>query len=96
MRRNIAIYQERRDIIVDGLQKLGWNVTKPKATFYIWASVPSGYTSAELCTKFLKDAHIVVTPGNGFGPNGEGYIRFAITISKERIAQMLERIKGLR
>ena len=96
VRKNLAVYQERRDIIVDGLQKLGWKVNKPKATFYIWANVPAGYTSAELCTKLLKDAGIVVTPGNGFGANGEGYIRFAVTVPKERILEMLERIKNLK
>ncbi len=96
LRKNILVYQERRDILVDGLQKLGWKVNKPKATFYIWASVPSGYTSAELCTKLLKDAGIVVTPGNGFGSNGEGYVRFAITVSKERLIEALERIKNLK
>ncbi|MBI4971750.1 MAG: LL-diaminopimelate aminotransferase [Candidatus Omnitrophica bacterium] len=96
VRKNIAVYQDRRDVLVDGLEKLGWKVSKPKATFYVWASVPAGYTSAELCSKLLKDASIVVTPGNGFGANGEGYIRFACTVSKERILEMLERIKNLK
>ncbi len=96
LRKNIAIYQERRDIIIDGLQKLGWKVRKPQATFYIWAGVPAGYTSAELAAKLLKDAGIVVTPGNGFGPDGEGYVRFAVTVPKERILEMLERLKNLK
>ncbi|MBI4397813.1 MAG: LL-diaminopimelate aminotransferase [Candidatus Omnitrophica bacterium] len=96
LRNHIAIYQERRDILVEGLQKLGWKVTRPKATFYVFAGVPSGYTSAELVAKLLKDAGIVTAPGNGFGPNGEGYIRFALTVSKERLSEAVQRIKQLK
>jgi len=93
---NIKIYEERRNLLCDGLEKLGWKVTKPQATFYIFASVPAGYSSTELCSKLLKDAGIVVTPGTGFGDNGEGFIRFAITVPKERIIEALERIKNLK
>ena len=96
IQKNTAVYQERRDILVQGLEKLGWKVNKPKATFYVWARVPAGYTSAELTAKLLKDAGIVITPGNGFGANGEGYVRFAITVPKERILEAVERIRGLK
>jgi LL-diaminopimelate aminotransferase len=92
----VAIHAERRDILVDGLNSLGWHVPKPKATFYVWAPVPPGYTSSELCTTLLKQAGIVTTPGIGFGKNGEGYFRMALTVTKERLVEALERIKNIR
>ncbi len=81
------IFQERRDIVVDGLKSIGIHVEKPKATFYIWAKVPKGYTSADFCEKLIEEQGIVVTPGSGFGEEGEGYFRISITINKERIAE---------
>lgn len=88
------IYQERRDILVDGLREIGWDVPKPKATFYVWAPVPKGYGTSEEFAEFLLDkAQVVVTPGNGYGKNGEGFIRMAITIDKVRIAEAVERMK---
>lgn len=89
------IYQERRDILVDGFNSLGWKVNKPKATFYVWVPVPSGYISAELCQMLLEKAHIVATPGTGFGENGEGYIRLALTVPVSRVKQAISRIKKL-
>lgn len=90
------IYQERRDIMVQGLRDGGFEVTPPKATFYLWVTVPQGYTSAQLATRFLEEAGVVVTPGNGFGEHGEGYFRIALTQKKERLAEALERVKGMR
>jgi LL-diaminopimelate aminotransferase len=89
------VYQERRDILVAGFNSLGWKVNKPKATFYVWVPVPSGYTSTELCQMLLEKAHIIVTPGTGFGENGEGYIRLALTVPAGRIKQVVSRIKKL-
>lgn len=89
------IYKERRDILVDGLNVLGWKITKPKATFYVWVPVPPGYTSMELSNTLLEKADIITTPGIGFGENGEGYIRMALTIPKERIEEAVERIMKL-
>lgn len=89
------IYQERRDVLTDGFNSIGWKVTKPKAAFYVWAPVPPGYTSSELCRMLLEKAHIIVTPGTGFGENGEGYIRLALTVSTARIKQAIARIKKL-
>ena len=91
----MKIYEERRDTIVDGLNSLGWKVPKPVATFYVWIPVPSGYTSAELSTLLLEKAGIVTTPGNGFGKNGEGFIRMALTVDKERLAEAVDRIKNI-
>ncbi len=90
---NLKIYQERRDLIVDGLNRLGWTIEAPKATFYCWIPVPAGYTSSELALKFLEEMNIVVTPGNGFGPNGEGYFRISLTVAESRLMEALDRIK---
>jgi len=87
------IYQERRDIIVDGLNSLGWQLGKPKATFYVWAPVPRGYTSAEFAEMVLEKAGVIITPGNGYGSYGEGYFRIALTISKERMQEAIERLR---
>lgn len=89
------IYQRRRDVLVDGLNALGWKVKKPKATFYVWAPVPPGYTSNELSRLLLEKADLVTTPGVGFGPNGEGYIRMALTVSEDRLKEAVDRIKRL-
>ena len=88
------IYQERRDILVDGLNKLGWAVKKPRATFYVWARMPKRHKSSiEFAKTILDKADTIVTPGIGFGENGEGYVRFALTVSKERISEAIERLK---
>lgn len=89
-------YQKRRDVLVDELIKLGWKLRKPKATFYVWAKVPSGYNSTKTMEKLLMDAGIVTTPGVGMGSSGEGYIRFALTVNEDRIKQAVERIKKIK
>ncbi len=83
------IYQERRDVLVDGLNKLGFNVEKPKATFYVWTPVDDCMKTA---ARLLNEAGIVATPGVGFGKSGEGYVRFAITRPVERIKEALDRM----
>ncbi len=88
-----AIYQERRDTIVPGLKKLGLEVDAPPAAFYIWVTVPKGYTSASFTAHLLEKAGIVTTPGNGFGAPGEGYIRMTVCTTKERLAEAVERIQ---
>ncbi len=85
-----AIYQERRDALVAGLRSLGFTVTVPKASFYLWLKVPD---SVEFVAKMLNEAGIVVTPGTGFGVSGEGYVRFAITRPVERINEAISRMK---
>lgn len=89
------IYQERRDVLVDGLNSMGWKVTKPKATFYVWMPVPPGFTSTELTKLLLEKCDIITTPGVGFGHNGEGYVRMALTVPKERLQEAIDRIKKL-
>lgn len=90
-----ALYQERRDVLVKGLQGLGLEVETPKATFYVWCPCPSGLTSAEFTKRILNEAGIVTTPGNGFGEAGEGFVRFALTVDKARLAEAVERMKKL-
>ena len=85
-----AIYQERRDVLVAGLQSLGFSVHVPKASFYVWMKVSD---SVAFTARMLNEAGIVVTPGTGFGPNGEGYVRFAITRPVERINEAVARMR---
>lgn len=88
-----AVYQERRDLVINGLRAIGWKIPSPKASFYIWAKLPKGFNnSMETAKAFLDKANIVATPGNGFGENGEGYIRMTLTVSKDRLAEAVNRI----
>ena len=89
-------YQERRDVAVAGLRKLGWEVDVPKGAFFVWAPVPHRKDSREFATRLLEEAGVVVTPGVGFGPSGEGFYRIALTLGAERIAEAMERLQKLR
>ena len=92
-----GIYQKRRDLLVDGLAGIGWRMPKPKATCYVWAPVPQGYTSAEMAETLLREAGVLVTPGSAYGEKGEGYVRFSLTVQgerpEERIVEAVSRIK---
>lgn len=88
--------QRRRDLVVDGLLSAGISTERPRATFYIWAKVPKGYNSADFCEKLIEEAGIVVTPGSGFGDEGEGYFRVSITIGEDRIREAIKRFKALK
>ena len=87
------MYQERRDVMEEGLRELGWNIKPSKATFYIWIPTPNGMTSEEFATVMLEKAHVVVPPGIGYGKCGEGYIRIALTKDVETIKKALQRMK---
>ncbi|MHC1741696.1 MAG: LL-diaminopimelate aminotransferase [Syntrophobacteraceae bacterium] len=89
------IYQERRDVLIEGLRSVGLNPEIPKATFYVWCPVPKGFTSKDFTSLLLREAGIVTTPGSGFGPPGEGYVRFALTVDKERLGEAVARIRKL-
>lgn len=88
-----GVYQERRDALVSGLNSLGWRAPKPRAAFYVWIRVMPGYNSAAMAKALLEKADIIATPGNGFGKYGEGYIRMALTVPKDRIKVAIQRIK---
>ncbi|MFH1779183.1 MAG: LL-diaminopimelate aminotransferase [Candidatus Omnitrophota bacterium] len=87
------IYKERRDALVNGLNSLGWRASRPKATFYVWVKTLPGYNSTNLAKALLERADIIVTPGVGFGKYGEGYIRMALTVPKDRIKVAIQRVK---
>jgi LL-diaminopimelate aminotransferase len=89
---NNAIYQRRRDKVVDALTRLGLGVTPPKACLYIWARVPEGFTSAEFAARLLDDLTVVVTPGSSYGQYGEGYIRLSLTTPDEQVDKGVERL----
>ena len=88
----VAIIQQRRDLLVDGLAGAGWTVPKPKATFYIWARVPGQESSMAFAARLLQQSHVVITPGVGFGPSGEGYVRLSLTIPTERLQEAVARL----
>jgi LL-diaminopimelate aminotransferase len=95
----LELIRRRRDIVVDGLNALGWNIPRPKATFYIWAPAPRGESSVAFAKRLLEEAAINVIPGNGYGEHGEGYIRMSLTVSGdrngERCSEAIERMKRL-
>jgi LL-diaminopimelate aminotransferase len=88
-----SMYAKRRDIMIEGLTDLGWDVRNILATFYIWLPVPEGMTSVEFAEVMLEKAHIVIPPGNGYGPNGEGFFRIAITVAEDKLREALARMK---
>ncbi|MFH1664744.1 MAG: LL-diaminopimelate aminotransferase [Candidatus Omnitrophota bacterium] len=87
------MYTERRDAMVSGLNGIGWKIEPPRATFYIWAPVFGKYDSFSLAKALLEKADIIVTPGSGFGPSGEGYVRMALTVGTKKIEEAVSRIK---
>ncbi len=91
----IAVYQNRRDILIQGLQSLGWPISPPKATLYVWTPVPPGYSSAEFVTLLLEKCGIIVPPGNGYGAAGEGFFRIALTVPEERLIEGIHRMKDV-
>ena len=91
-----AVYEERRDCLINGLRSIGWKITPPKAAFYVWARIPKNFPDSMTTAKaFLDQADIVATPGVGFGKNGEGFIRMALTVPKERITEAVARLSKL-
>lgn len=91
-----AIYQRRRDLIVEVLNKIGLEVVVPKASLYIWAKVPEGYNSVDLTADLLDQVGVAVTPGVGYGRSGEGYVRLSLTIPDASLVKGLSRLAGWR
>jgi LL-diaminopimelate aminotransferase len=92
---NCTIWQERRDVLVRGLRALGFQIAPPKATFYLWIPVPKGFTSSSFSAELIVKAGVVLTPGNGFGAAGEGFVRAAFTVTADRLREALDRIGKL-
>ena len=88
-------YRHRRDLLCDGLKSMGVVVEPPKGSIYVWVPVPEGHTSESYTTFLLDEADIVVAPGNGYGPSGQGFVRFSLTIADERLEEGVERLRGL-
>lgn len=93
----LSLIKTRRDILVDGLNSLGWKLEKPMATFYVWAPVPPGHTSVSLAKLFLEEAGVLVIPGLGYGPYGDNFIRMSLTVNGdkngERVQEAVDRIR---
>jgi alanine-synthesizing transaminase len=90
------IYRKRRNVLCDGLARVGWHVERPLGTMFVWAPIPEPYRelgSLEFAVKLTREAHVAVSPGVGFGPGGEGFIRFALVENEQRIAQA---VRGIR
>jgi alanine-synthesizing transaminase len=93
--KNRDVYQKRRDVLVEGLNRIGWTVEKPKASMFVWAKIPDwvGMNSLDFSLFLLKEAKVAVSPGIGFGEYGEGYVRFALVENEHRIRQAVRGIK---
>ena len=94
----VDVHRKRRDVLVDGLNKLGWSVSKPKGTMFVWAPIPEAFRSLgslEFSKLLIQEAKVAVSPGIGFGEYGEGYVRFALVENEQRIRQALRGLKHL-
>ena len=96
LRRMMALYRQRRDLLARALTKSGWPVQPPEATFYLWAPIPRNKTSKEAAADLLSRAGIVATPGVGFGDHGEGYVRFSLSVPTPRLREAARRIARLK
>jgi alanine-synthesizing transaminase len=91
-----ATYQSRRDALIDGLARIGWEIPKPKGSMFVWAPIPEPYReldSVEFCSLIVRDCDVALSPGLGFGPGGEGFVRFALIENEQRIAQGVRNLK---
>ena len=96
VREHARLYQERRDVLIEGLNRIGWSVPSPRASMFVWAPIPQAYknlSSMEFATKLLDEAQVCVSPGAGFGHNGEGYVRIALVENPDRIRQAVRQIR---
>ncbi|MBE9523396.1 MAG: aminotransferase class I/II-fold pyridoxal phosphate-dependent enzyme [Proteobacteria bacterium] len=92
----VEVYQQRRDTLISGLERIGWNIEKPKGTMFVWAKIPEGFSkmgSVEFSKLLVKEGRVAVSPGIGFGQYGEGYVRFALVENNHRINQAVRGIK---
>jgi LL-diaminopimelate aminotransferase len=87
------LYAHRRDLLVAALQRVGMQVASPKGTIYLWAPVPEGHTSGSFADLVLDQADVIVSPGAAYGPSGEGYVRFSLTVPDDRLREAVERIE---
>ncbi len=95
LKENIERYRRRRDVLCDALKSIGLVVDPPKGAIYVWCPVPEGHTSESFTTYLLDEAAIVVAPGTGYGPSGEGFVRFSLTVPDDRLDEGVERIRRI-
>jgi alanine-synthesizing transaminase len=91
-----ATYERRRDALIDGLDRIGWHIPKPMGSMFVWAPIPEAYDeldSVEFCSLVVRDADVALSPGVGFGPGGEGFVRFALIENEQRIAQGIRNLR---
>jgi LL-diaminopimelate aminotransferase len=93
VKENVDIYEKRRDVLIKGLNKIGWKTDTPKATFYVWTQIPENEKNSMDFVKKLINVGVILTPGEGFGKYGEGYVRFALTQPIDKIKEALARIE---
>lgn len=86
----LELIRKRRDILVDGLNSLGWNISRPKATFYVWVPTPNGESSMDFAGRLLTEAGVLAIPGVGYGEHGEGYVRMSLTVMGDRDGERVE------
>jgi alanine-synthesizing transaminase len=94
----VEVYRKRRDVLVDGLNKLGWSLARPKGTMFVWAPIPEAFRamgSLEFAKLLIQECKVAVSPGIGFGEYGEGHVRFALVENEQRIKQALRGLKSL-
>ena len=93
VKRQCAEYQRRRDALCGGLRSIGWNVPDSHGSMFVWAPIPEGYASSmDFCLQLIEKANVICTPGSSFGPSGEGYVRFALTMPVEQIRSAVQAI----
>ena len=91
-----AVYQSRRDCLCDGLSRIGWEVERPRGTMFVWAPIPEAYRekgSVEFSSDLVTDANVATSPGVGFGPGGDGFVRFALIENEQRITQAVRNLR---
>jgi len=93
LKENNKLYESRRNVLVDGLRSISWEVEKPPATMFMWAEIPKGNSSKQFAYDLMEKAGVVVTPGNAFGPSGEGYVRIALVQSEDTLERAVQKIK---
>jgi alanine-synthesizing transaminase len=91
-----ALYQSRRDSLCDGLDRIGWHIPRPKGTMFAWAPIPEAYSemgSVEFASFLVREANVATSPGVGFGPGGDGFVRFALIENEQRITQGIRQMR---
>ncbi len=93
VKKQCALYQERRDALCGGMREIGWNIPDSEGTMFVWAPVPKGYTSRSFTMALMEKAGVLCTPGDAFGSLGEGYVRFALVLPPDKLAEVVQAVK---